>query len=139
MPLKDLTTYLTFDGNCLEAMTFYAEVLGGKLDVMKVGDRNPKSPDADRIMHAHLAFPSGRLMASDMMSGTPWTFTAGNNFALSIECQSAEEQDELFARLAAGGSVTMQVGDMFWGARFGMLKDKFGVAWMFNFNKNTHG
>ena len=77
-------------------------------------------------------------MASDRMTGTPWSFERGNNFALSIECSSAEEQETLFARLAEGGSVTMPLSDTFWGARFGILLDQFGIAWMFNFDKASH-
>ena len=65
----------------------------------------------------------------------PMPYQPGNNFSLSLDCESAEEQDKLFNALGAGGSITMPLGDTFWGARFGMLLDKFGVAWMFNYDK----
>lgn len=70
-------------------------------------------------------------MASDTMPGMP--LQQGNNFAVSIECDSNEEVDRLFAALGENGKANMPVQDMFWGARFGMLTDQFGIQWMFNF------
>ena len=134
--MKELVTYLTFDGNAREAMTFYAAALGGELHVMMAGDSGQSSGDeADRVMHAKLGFKGGSIMASDTFKRMPMAYEPGNNFALSLDCDSAEEQQRLFDALVAGGTVTMPLGDTFWGARFGMLKDKFGIAWMFNFDK----
>lgn len=138
--MKELVTYLTFDGNCREAMTFYAEALGGALQLMTPGDMGNHGPEADRIMHSNIKWggPQGgraTLMASDTMNATPFTLYRGNNFAISIDCDSAEEEDRYFKALGVGGKVTMELQDTFWGARFGMLTDKFGIAWMFNFEK----
>jgi PhnB protein len=40
--------------------------------------------------------------------------------------------EKLFDKLSAGGTVKMPLEDTFWGARFGMLTDKFGIHWMMN-------
>ena len=48
-------------------------------------------------------------------------------------CESAEEVDRLFAELSEGGKASMPVADQFWGSRFGMLTDRFGVHWMMNY------
>jgi PhnB protein len=37
-----------------------------------------------------------------------------------------------FDALAVGGKVLMPLQDMFWGAKFGMLRDAYGISWMFN-------
>jgi len=71
------------------------------------------------------------LMAADNMPGSP--ANQGNNISVCIECDSAEEIEAFFKALAAGGEVTMPLQDMFWNARFGMLKDKFGIHWMLNY------
>ncbi|MEO8660956.1 MAG: VOC family protein [Bryobacteraceae bacterium] len=126
--MKYINTYLNFDGTCKEAMTFYAKCLGGELQVMPFSAEMP-----DRVMHARLTSGSAILMASDTQPGTTWT--AGSNFAIAIQCESGEEVDTLHAALAAGGNVTMPVQDTFWNARFGMLTDRFGVNWMFNYEK----
>jgi PhnB protein len=132
--MKQINVYLTFDGNCREAMTFYAEALGAEITFHSFKDM-PQCPGGaeDRIMHASVAKGAAVLMASDTMPGMP--FTAGNNFSISVNSESAEEVDKLVAALGAGGKITMPPQDMFWGAYFGMLTDKFGLQWMFNFDK----
>jgi PhnB protein len=58
----------------------------------------------------------------------------GNKFSIALTCESVEDQDRLFAALGKGGTATMPLHDTFWGARFGMLLDEFGIQWMFNFD-----
>ena len=130
--MAQLATYLTFDGNCREAMEFYKEVFGGDLNIQTFGQAPMESsPDAkDRIMHAHLQSGELTLMASDGMPGHP--VTQGTNVTLSVQSKSKEEQDNYFNKLAEGGKITMPLQDTFWGAYFGMLTDKFGIQWMFN-------
>jgi PhnB protein len=129
---------LNFDGNTREAMTFYAQGLGAEIELISFGEHMganlPKEmqPAKDRIMHARLSKASKNLlMASDAMPGMP--FRAGDNFSVSVHCESVAEVDKLFAALGEGGKIRMPIQDTSWGARFGMLTDKFGVQWMFNF------
>ena len=131
--MKGVTTYLNFDGNCGEAMTFYEKCLGGKLEITKFSDMPGHTPpgSGDRVMHARLTNGSRILMASDTMPGMP--FQAGNNFSIAIECDSLPEIEKLFAALSDRGQVGMPLQDTDWGARFGMLTDRFGVRWMFNY------
>jgi len=131
--MKEVVTYLNFDGNCGEAMQFYGKCLGAELQMMPFADTPGSSPAAkDRIMHARLTKgPSSLLMASDTQPGMP--LQQGNNFSVSVHCESIQELDKYFAALSEKGTVTMPLQDTFWGARFGMLTDQFGVRWMFNF------
>jgi PhnB protein len=64
------------------------------------------------------------------MPGMP--FTPGNNVHVNIDCESVDEIEKAFGALSQGGQVTMPLADQFWGARFGMLIDKFGIHWMMN-------
>ena len=75
-------------------------------------------------------------MASDPHDGKP--VTQGNNFFLNLNCESLEEIERLFNDIAKNGKVLMPLADMFWGARFGMVTDKFGVNWMFSFELAKH-
>ncbi|WP_031496478.1 VOC family protein [Bryobacter aggregatus] len=133
--MKDFVTYLNFDRNAREAMTFYATSLGGELEISSFADGPmPSSPETkDLVMHARIT-KGGKvlLMASDCPPGM--SLQMGNNFSISIDCESREEVDRLAAALGAGGTVVMAAQDMFWGAYFGMIKDKFQVAWMFNYD-----
>lgn len=133
--MKNITAYLTFDGNCREAMTFYKECLGGELHLMPFSDAPGDFPKEakDRVMHARLSNGSAILMASDAMPGKPPQ--PGSNFSLTIDCESLEEIERLFTALGQNGQVTMPLHDAFWGARFGMLKDRLGIHWMFNFDR----
>ena len=130
--MKSVATYLTFDGNAREAMTFYAGCLGADLDVRSVRDSGMAAPPGaeDRTIHARLSRGAVVIMASDTMPGMP--FTPGTNFSICLECSDAEEQDRIYAALAEGGRETMLLENTFWGARFGMLTDRFGVNWMLN-------
>ena len=135
--MKEVVTYLNFDGNCREAMTFYARCLGGDLTLTPFSEMPGNHPPEakDRIMHARVSKKGSGLavlMASDRMPGMPFQQSAG--FSISIMCESAEEVDRLFGALGEGGKASMPVADQFWGARFGMLTDRFGIHWMMNYD-----
>lgn len=133
--MKNVTPYLNFEDNCREAMTFYGKCFEAEVQMMPFSE----IPGADfpeeaqnRIMHASLTKTGTQfLMASDMPSGMP--LQKGNNFHVAIQCESQEEVDKLFSSLGENGKVSMPLQDTFWGAYFGMLTDRFGVNWMFNF------
>jgi PhnB protein len=133
--MRATTAYLTFNGNCRQAMEFYAKCLGAELHMMRFADAPFDSPKEakDKIIHARLAKGATVVMASDAMPGMP--FQQGNNFSLAIDCESAEEVDKLFAALGEKGKVTMPAQETFWAARFGMVTDQFGINWMFNLDK----
>jgi|SRR3954467_172494 PhnB protein len=134
--MREIITYLNFDGNCRDAMKFYAKCLGAELSLMPFSEAPGDFPkDAkDRIMHSKMEKAGTTLlMASDTMPGMP--FKQGNNFSVSVHCESVAEIDSVFEAFSAGGKITMPLQDTFWGARFGMLTDQFGVNWMFNFEK----
>jgi PhnB protein len=134
--MKDVVTYLNFDGNCREALEFYAKCLGSEVTLMPFSEGPRDLPAAakeagQRIMHGRLTKGKTILMASDCVPGM--NFQPGNNFSISLECESMDEIEKLFAALGENGKVTMPLQDMFWGARFGMITDQFGVNWMLNF------
>ena len=130
--MKSFNTYLNFDGNTREAMTFYQQCVNGELVIQTFADAKMDAPPGaeNRVIHARLTAGTQMLMASDIMPGMP--FMRGNNFSVIIECDTIEETDTLFAAFGEGGRVTMALQNTFWGARFGMLTDKFGIQWMFN-------
>ncbi len=134
-------TYLHFDGNCREAMTFYGRCLGAEPDFTPFSDVPPDiiaaAPGAaNRILHAELTSGPVVLMASDVPPGR--AFQRGNNFTISIACESEDELQRLFAAFGEAGNVELALHDAFWGGRFGMLTDRFGVGWMFSFRATGH-
>jgi PhnB protein len=135
--MKFINPYLNFDGNTREAMQFYARVLGGELEVQSFGDVGmaDKPELKDRTMHASLTKGEIVIMASDTMPGM--NFAPGNNVWININCESDEEIERLFKAMGEGGTVVMPLAEQFWGAKFGMLNDKYGMHWMFNFQKSS--
>jgi len=135
--MATLNPYLSFEGNCREAMQFYAACLGSSLKIMTVGESAmaasmPKEMQAS-VMHARLETGALILMASDVLDGERQV--RGNATNLMLLCASEEEIHRLFDRLSAGGTVNAPVRVEFWGAMYGDLTDKFGVRWMLNYDK----
>jgi PhnB protein len=129
MPVLD--SYLFFNANCAEAMRFYQQTFGGKLDLIKGAEAPAGSTPPgmeDLIMHARLEIDGRSLMASDWMDTTPYPGMHG--FSLSLGYTSVEEAQRIFAVLADGGKVNMPMSPTFWSQSFGMLIDRFGTPWM---------
>ena len=133
-----LNTYLNFAGNCREAFEFYRSLFGGEFMFLSTyadgpGDMPPiPHGEKDWIMHVSLPVGESVLMGSDVASSFGPAPTLGNGYSISIQLDSREETDRLFAGLSDGGNAAVSPQDMFWGAYFGMCTDRFGVQWMLN-------
>jgi len=137
--MKAFHNYLIFDGNAREAMTFYQQCLDAELSIQTFGEAKVDTPPGAEgaVVHARLEKGPAILMASDTMPGMP--ITQGNNFFVSIACESVAETEKLFSALGEGGKTLMELQNTFWGAYFGMLSDKFGIGWMFNCEHQKKG
>ena len=138
--MTQINAYLKFNGNTREAFEFYKECLGGELTLQAVGDspmagQMPKDAK-DKIIHAKLVKDGLVIMGSDMM-GDEGHFIKGNNIYLCINGGTAEELKTFFSKLSAGGNITQELKEAFFGT-FGELTDKFGMQWMFQADKEVH-
>lgn len=140
-----INPYLNFNGNCEEAFTFYKSVFGGDFAFVgrfkdmppQEGAKAVSAEEGEKIMHVSLPIGNGTtLMGSDSAGDWGGKTIIGNNITISITADSKEEADRIFNGLAKGGTVTMPLGDTFWGDYFGMCKDKFDINWMMSFNPN---
>lgn len=126
------------DGKCREAMEFYKSCLGGEVSYMTLGE-SPMVKDFpkekhDLIMHSVLTSGKMTFSASDMMRDKA---VIGDNVGMTLECTSQDEIDDLFSKFSKGGEIFMKPREEFWGGVFGLLTDKYGVEWMFNFQKTA--
>lgn len=128
--------YLNFDGNCEQAMNFYKECLNAELEIMTFDSAPMEVPEEQKkkVMHSTLKFGDAVVMASDTMPG--YEFSPGSSFAVSINSTDMQEAETFFKKLSEGGTVMMPFEDSFWDAKFGMLRDQFGVNWMVNCPNN---
>ncbi|MFO1106846.1 MAG: VOC family protein [Amaricoccus sp.] len=134
------TIYLFFKGDCLEAMTRYAEILGGEI----VGVfRNADAPDPesrmpggdDLVMNMSIRLGSATIMASD---APEQYFTKPQGFRVSIAPPTREDFDRIHAALAPETIAADEMApcETFWAERFAMFTDKYGTPWMLNFAGN---
>jgi PhnB protein len=136
--MKQIHSYLTFNGNCREAMNFYQECLGGELFMQTIGE-SPMSemmpPQMkDSLLHATLTNGNVIIMGSDMVDNKG--LIRGNAMSMMLNCSSEIEIRETYDKLASGGDATHPLENTFWNALFGGLTDKFGNRWLLNFDKN---
>jgi len=132
--MTQINAYLTFDGNCREAMLFYKDCFGGELHLQTVAgspmEKHMPPATAQRILHASLTTEDLVLMGTEMIGREG--FAPGNNVALCISCATDTDARTYFSRLAAGGRITCELADSFWGGMFGAVTDRFGIQWMVN-------
>jgi PhnB protein len=133
-----LNPYLNFKDNTREAMEFYKDVFGGKLDMNTFSDYNasPDPSEANKVMHAVLAAGNGiTFMAADTPNSME--YKPGTNFSMSLSGDDEAELGGYFDRLSAGGTVTMPLEKAVWGDTFGMVQDKLGVSWLVNVSPSS--
>jgi uncharacterized glyoxalase superfamily protein PhnB/uncharacterized protein YndB with AHSA1/START domain len=141
-----VSTYLNFPGTTEEAFNFYKTVFNSEFPpngLQRFGglpaqEGMPALSDADKklILHIELPILGGHvLMATDAPESMGLKMEYGNNIHLNLEPDSRAETKRLFDALAAGGKITMELQDMFWGAYYGSCTDKYGINWMVNFSE----
>ena len=132
----DPTLYLFFNGNCLEAMTHYAEVLDGEIGGVF---RNGDMPDAenrmpggdDMVMNMTMRIGQTTLMASD---NSDEMYDKPQGFRLSLSATSREDFDRIYDALARDAkAIELAPGQTFWADRFAMFTDRFGTPFMLMF------
>lgn len=134
MPKLEIEPYLFFGGKCEEALAFYADVLGAetlfKMRFSESPDPLPEGMIADgfeeKIMHSTFRVRDTTIMASDGC-GPESKF---EGFSLAINLDDEAEAKRIFEGLSKGGKVDMPLSKTFWSPCYGMLTDRFGVAWM---------
>jgi PhnB protein len=136
------STYLNFSGNTEQAFGFYRSVFCGEFngpvhrfrDAPAAPGQPPMPADtANMVLHIELNLLGGHvLMGTDAPQSMGFKVVQGNNVHINLEPDTRAEAERLFNALAAGGTVEMPLQDMFWGAYFGSLTDKFGIHWMVN-------
>lgn len=139
-----LNTYLTFDGNTEEAMRFYQSVFGGEFThIMRYKDmpQDVSTSDdvdsdemAEKIMHMQLAINENMTLMANDCCGVEGPLVKGNQYAICITPDSEQEAKRLYKSLSEGGEVQMPLEEQFWGSLFGMVKDKYEIDWLIDYD-----
>jgi PhnB protein len=138
-----LQPYLFFDGRCEEALEYYKNTLGAKVEMLMRFKDNPDMSESggcggeghpgmppgsgEKVMHSSFRIGDTVVMGSDGNCGGKPSF---QGFSLSLSVKNESEAERVFNALADGGQVQMPLGPTFFSPRFGMVADRFGVSWM---------
>ncbi len=124
--------YLSFEGRCDEAITFYQKTVGAEVQMLMrwkdAPDKSMCTPEnAERVMHSSVRIGESTVMMSD---GRGTMHPEFKGVSLSLIAKDAPEAEKLFKALGDGGQVQMPISKTFFSPAFGMVADKFGVSWM---------
>ena len=131
--MKTLNPYINFSGHCQDALSFYETALNGKVVMRQTFGQAPQAVSGvnpAHIMHAEFKAEGIYFMATDGMAPSP--ASESNKITLNIAFDDADEQENVFDALSHNGEISMALNETFWGARFGIVKDQFGISWMLN-------
>lgn len=133
-----IEVYVTFNGNCREAVEFYSEVFDAPMNKiltfgegMDPSDYQLTEEQKQLVMHTELIISENRIMFSDAFPGHP--VTVGNNITLTILSNDKDEITTWFDRLKEGGTVEMELQETFWSKHYGVVVDRFGIFWQFSY------
>lgn len=131
--------YLIFNGNCREAVEFYAKVFKTETPQIMTFGEAPQSPEyhlpegaKDLVMHTRLNIDGSNVMFSDTYPGQP--FVVGNNVTLALISKNMDDLKSWYEQLKEGGKVEMELQETFWSKLYGQVTDKFGIHWQINYD-----
>lgn len=138
MMMTQINPYINFNGNAKEAMLYYKECFGGELVMQKFAE-SPMAAQlpaetGNKILHSALQSSGIVLLAADSLSNS---ITRNDNVWLHLHCNTAEEINTYFYKLAAEGEVMEPLHETFSGSTSGILTDKFGINWIFRYTKKS--
>ena len=127
---QKITTFLMFEGNAEEAMTFYTSLFDDA-EIVSITRYGADGPGAEgSVQHATFSLAGEQIMCIDSPVKHGFTFTP--SFSLFVECESEAELDAAFGQLSAGGAVLMPPGGYGFSTKFTWVNDRFGVSWQLN-------
>ena len=136
-----ISPYLSFNGQCEEALTFYAQCLGGQLGAIFRYAGSPMADQApagwqDKVMHGSVTLGGLVLMGADV---APDKYEAPKGFSLSIQIDDTADAERIFRELGRDGRIVVPLEKTFWAERFGVLVDRFGTQWLVNCESPSSG
>ncbi len=131
-----LSVYLNFDGNCREAVQFYADVFNTEMQEIMTYEQMPPEEGVDlpedakdMVLHTHLDIKGTMVMFSDVLPGMGGPIKMGNNISITVVSEDLAEIQQLYDRLKEGGIIDMELGETFFSKAFASLTDQFGIPW----------
>jgi PhnB protein len=139
--MRTINPWINFNGNAEEAFTFYKSVFGGEFTkVIRFGELSSDEfpvPESEVNKIMYIALPLGKhnvIIANDVPEFMGRVNENENRSKIMVSAESSEEAEKIFNGLAAGGAIEGPIGDSPWGTYAGMLRDKYGIEWIVEFD-----
>jgi predicted 3-demethylubiquinone-9 3-methyltransferase (glyoxalase superfamily) len=127
---QKITTFLMFEGNAEEAMTFYTSLFDDA-EISSITRYGADGPGKDgSVQQATFTLAGQVFMCIDSPVHHDFRFTPA--VSLFVHCANEAEIDRLYAALAEQGTELMPLGSHGFSAKFGWINDRFGVSWQLN-------
>ncbi|MGG0724690.1 VOC family protein [Bacillus mycoides] len=124
---QKITTFLKFEGKAEEAMNFYTSLFN-QSEIVNISRYDEKGPGKEgTVIHATFTLNGQEFMCIDSYVKHDFTFTP--SMSLYVTCETEEEIETVFNKLAQDGKVLMPLGSYPFSKKFGWLNDKYGVSW----------
>lgn len=122
---------LQFNGNCAEALRFYAQSLPGTILFELSWGQSPLAGMAPpawsrKICHSTLVVGQATVHGVDVLPGT---YEPPRGFSIVLDLEDIDDGDRLFRVLSEKGQVQVPMQETFWALRYGKVVDQFGIAW----------
>src|SRR5262245_40197522 len=120
--MMEVSTQLTFNGQCEAAFKFYERCVGGKITFTLTWGNSPMAHEApaewsDKILHASLAVGNSVLLGCDV---PPGQYEQPKGFSVLLSVDDPVDAERTFHALAENGTVQLPIQQTFWSVRFGM-------------------
>ena len=125
--------YLSFNGNCRDALTFYADLFDGKVEGFTnwAAEMIADLPGAtvEHIMHGSININGFSIAGADQFGDM---YSPAGNISLMMDIDDMTDAQAKFTALAEGGNIMMPFGETFWADGYGFCTDRFGIQWQIN-------
>ncbi|PFD33351.1 hypothetical protein CN285_26880 [Bacillus cereus] len=124
---QKITTFLMFEGNAEEAMNFYTSLFD-QSEIVSISRYDANGPGKEgTVIHATFTLNGQEFMCIDSFVKHDFTFTPA--MSLYVTCETEEEIETVFNKLAQDGAILMPLGSYPFSKKFGWLNDRYGVSW----------
>jgi PhnB protein len=142
--MTTLHPWINFNGNALQAFTFYKSIFGGEftkcIRLKDIASKEFPVSEADEEKIMLISLPIGEtttLNANDVPSFLGTVNEQEHRSKILVQTKSKEEADAICKGLSEGGSLEVPMSDSAWGTYFGMLRDKYGIEWIIEYSQTA--
>jgi PhnB protein len=125
--------YLSFNGNCRDALTFYAELFKGTIENFLPWDaeaiENIPGVTVEHIMHGSININGLTIAGTDQFDVM---YAPAGNVSLMVDIDDLSDAQAKFTALAEAGQIIMPFAETFWADGYGFCADRFGILWQIN-------